>query len=84
VDLSKDISIVPMGTGPALREDEIDAWYAVRTACAAADEPGTRTDDRARTATLLRVERAGARALRWLALDADGTAVGTWPGWRSG
>lgn len=77
MDLSKDISIVPMGTGPALREDEIDAWYAVRTACAAADEPGTRTDDRARTATLLRVERAGARALRWLALDADGTAVGT-------
>jgi GNAT superfamily N-acetyltransferase len=83
VDLSKDTSIVPLGTGPALREDEIDAWHAVRTACAAigepdeADEPGEPTADRARTAVLLRDDPAGSRTLRWVALDAQGTAVGT-------
>ena len=73
----KDITIVPVGTGAALREDEIDAWYAVQTACAAADTPDGEAEDRARVATVLRVDRAGIRTPRWIARDAHGTAVGT-------
>ena len=79
----EDITLLRVGEGPALREDEIDGWHRLRVACAATDQQesrdggGDETPDRTRTAAALRTRNPGGRTLRWLARDAGGEAVGS-------
>lgn len=74
------ITVVRLGEGPTLREDEIDDWYRIVAACQAVDKPGgpeKPAADRDRVRTVLRAPRSGERMLRWLARDTAGAAVGT-------
>ncbi|QMU75401.1 GNAT family N-acetyltransferase [Streptacidiphilus sp. PB12-B1b] len=79
------ITVVRLGEGPGLREDEIDGWFRIEAACAVADDPGdpdapARPEPgggRNRVAAVLRAVTGGEQLLRWLARDAEGEPVGT-------